>query len=127
MDGGGCTAFFNGLKEEKEGVEKKKSEHVPNFEVIAAKTGRSVKECVNMYDKNQAFLSLPDGVASATALHALTRITSTAWKKRRRKKRRGIKARGSGARLGKTRPDGNGGKSSQKGNAGVYRRGNERE
>ena len=47
---------------------------MPNFEVIAAKTGRSVKECVNMYDKNQAFLSLPDGVASATALRVDERL-----------------------------------------------------
>lgn len=68
-----CAAFFNGLKEEREGFENKYSEHIPNFDSIAAKTGRSVKECVNMYDKNQAFLSLPDGVASAAALHALTR------------------------------------------------------
>ena len=54
-------AFFNGLKEERDGFENTYSEHIPNFDSIAAKTGRSVKECVNMYDKNQAFLSLPDG------------------------------------------------------------------
>ena len=48
MDGGGVHGVFNGLKEEKEGVEKKKSEHVPNFEVIAAKTevGERVREYV---------------------------------------------------------------------------------
>ena len=52
-----CVAFFNGLKEERDRFENTYNEHIPNFDSIAQKTGRSVKECVNMYIKNQAFLS----------------------------------------------------------------------
>ena len=115
-----CTAFFNGLKEEKEGVEKKKSEHVPNFEVIAAKTGRSVKECVNMYDKNQAFLSLPDGVASATALHALTRDYFDSLEKAAKEKAARNKSAREWSTSREDTSDGNGGKSSQKGNAAAF-------
>lgn len=62
-----CTKFFDALKDE---MKKKKQ---ANFKDIARRTGRSTKECLNMYEKNQAFLSLPDGVASAKALHALSK------------------------------------------------------
>ena len=110
-----CVAFFNGLKEERDGFENTYSEHIPNFDSIAQKTGRSAKECVNMYDKNQAFLSLPDGVASAAALHALTRDYFDNLEKAAKEKA----ARNKSAREWSTSrddtSDGNGnGKSSQK-------------
>ena len=43
-----CVAFFNGLKEERDGFENKYSEHIPNFDSIAAEDGE-VGEGVREY------------------------------------------------------------------------------